>query len=414
MTATNEHMPDGYSPDQMQIFDPELSAVTDTTATFVFSTRTGSGDPAGGDVEVRLDPAGGGRVRRVSSAGDDVDKSDGVRHLVVEGLDPETEYRIGFGAEIAGEVHELFLPKSFTTLRRPPGELLSSVATVSDMHFGEKYCGLGPKDAPGPVFRAADEQVPYWLHMNKSILAEINEYGVDRVVVKGDITSESQLLEFTLARGLLNGLNAPWDAILGNHDMMDPLVDGLDEIRQPAAPARSVDIEGCKLVLIDTNCPGKEYGMFTPERAEALESELGAAGDNPVFVFGHHYVSDPAKRGEYTFGIDRTDSARLLEVLARGRDRPIGGYFAGHTHRNRVRKFAETGSMPLAEVCSTKEYPGGWALYRIYEGGYTQEVRRCAAPRALAWCDKTKEMFGGYYRLYAIGKLGERCFAREW
>ena len=32
--------------------------------------------------------------------------------------------------------------------------------------------------------------------------------------------------------------------------------------------------------------------------------------------------------------------------------------------------------MPFAEIACTKDYPGAWAEYRVYEGGYTQMVRR--------------------------------------
>ena len=31
--------------------------------------------------------------------------------------------------------------RTFRTLRRPPGELLTRIATVNDVHFGETECG---------------------------------------------------------------------------------------------------------------------------------------------------------------------------------------------------------------------------------------------------------------------------------
>jgi hypothetical protein len=88
----------------------------------------------------------------------------------------------------------------------------------------------------------------------------------------------------------------------------------------------------------------------------------------------------------------------------------IVGYFAGHTHRNRVRRFAAARDVPFVEVACTKDYPGAWGEYRVYEGGYTQMVRRATAPAAMVWSEKTRRMFAGLYRDYALGPLGDRCF----
>jgi Icc protein len=58
-----------------------------------------------------------------------------------------------------------------------------------------------------------------------------------------------------------------------------------------------------------------------------------------------------------------------------------------------------------------KDYPGAWAEYRVYEGGYTQVTRRVASPEAMAWTEKTRSMFAGLYRDYALGSLSDRCLS---
>ena len=88
----------------------------------------------------------------------------------------------------------------------------------------------------------------------------------------------------------------------------------------------------------------------------------------------------------------------------------IVGYFAGHTHRNRVRRFAAARSVPIVEVACVKDYPGAWAEYRIHEGGYTQLVRRIDTPDAMDWTERTRGMFAGLYRDYALGGISDRCF----
>ena len=97
-----------------------------------------------------------------------------------------------------------------------------------------------------------------------------------------------------------------------------------------------------------------------------------------------------------------------MAVVAR---RPrIVGYFAGHTHRNRVRRFSATGDVPWVEVACVKDFPGAWAEYRVYEGGILQVFRRISAPDALAWSHKTRDMYGGLYEMYAFGTIEDRCF----
>ena len=146
--------------------------------------------------------------------------------------------------------------------------------------------------------------------------------------------------------------------------------------------------------------------------ADTIEwlDQVAAEADRPVMVFGHHHPWDPGstERPEAYFGINPDDSERLVEVVAR---RPrIVGYFAGHTHRNRVRRFAATGEVPWVEVACVKDFPGAWAEYRVFEGGILQVFRRISAPEALAWSEKTRDLYGGLYEMYAFGALDDRCF----
>ena len=59
----------------------------------------------------------------------------------------------------------------------------------------------------------------------------------------------------------------------------------------------------------------------------------------------------------------------------------FAGYFAGHTHRNRVRRFPATGDKPWVEVACVKDFPGSWAEYRVFDGGVMQVHRRISTAR---------------------------------
>ena len=68
--------------------------------------------------------------------------------------------------------------------------------------------------------------------------------------------------------------------------------------------------------------------------------------------------------------------------------------------------------MGIVEIACVKDYPGAWAEYRVYEGGYTQLAHRIATPAAMAWTEQTRAMFAGLYRDYALGRLKDRCFTQ--
>jgi 3',5'-cyclic AMP phosphodiesterase CpdA len=225
------------------------------------------------------------------------------------------------------------------------------------------------------------------------------------VVVKGDLTAHGRDDELG---AFLDCYQPAFDGRLhwvrGNHD-------AVPRSAVPATGPRQVTLPGVCLALLDTAVVGRAGGAVDDDQLEWLD-QLAAESDRPVLVFGHHHVWGPGEGGrdEGYFGIEPSSSERLAEVVAR---RPaILGYFAGHTHRNRVRRLPVTGEVPWVEVACTKDFPGGWAEYQVYEGGILQVFHRISAsPEALAWTERTRALFGGLYPAYAFGDLGDRCFA---
>jgi len=305
------------------------------------------------------------------------------------GLAPDTDYDLdGF---------------AFRTLPRL-GERLATVATVNDVHYGEEVCGIMDGIPDGPFFSVEPGSEPYPELMNRGAIQEISAIDPDAVVVKGDLTCD--------------GLDEEYDAFLaaygsafgdrlhhvrGNHDAYR------HQTYAPEGPQR-IDVDGLTIALLDTTIPGHTSGQAPVEQVEWLE-DLAAGADRPVLVLGHHHVWNPgaSTRPDDYFGIHPDDSERLIAAVAR--QPMVIGYAAGHTHRNRVRRFAATGTRPWIEVACVKDYPGTWAEYRVFDGGVLQVHRRISTPEALDWTEKTRGMFAGVYGEYAFGALDERCFA---
>ncbi|HEX9258668.1 MAG TPA: metallophosphoesterase [Acidimicrobiales bacterium] len=288
------------------------------------------------------------------------------------------------------------------TLPRPGGELLARVATVNDVHFGEFECGRIDDHPMGPILRAAEGEPPYPLVMNRGAIAEITSIDPDAVLVKGDLTNDGRPEEFAAFREAYGVFGERLSVIRGNHDAYR----GQDEFAGDVC----VDVPGARMLMLDTTIPTQTTGRVTTEQLAWLEA-LAAEADSPVLLFGHHQVWVPGgNRDPGYFGINPDDSEALLEVIARHPN--IAGYFAGHTHRNRVRPHPETGT-PLVEVGCVKDFPGSWAEYRVFEGGVLQVHHRISSPEALAWSERCRHLyrdFGVDYESYALATLDHRCF----
>ena len=322
-------------------------------------------------------------------ADDEAVAHDGTEVRRYDGLSPDTAY------ELDG-----------IALRTLPdlGERLATVTTVNDVHFGEELCGVIDGLDVGPVFESAPGADPYPEVMNRGAIAEMAAIDPDVVVVKGDLTCKGTDDEY--AAFLAAYEPAFGDRLVhvrGNHD-------GYFGGTYAATPTQRVDLPGAILAVLDTTDPGHTPGRVTADQLEWLD-DLAATADRPVLLFGHHHVWSPDsnQRPETYFGILPPASEALVEVVAR---RPaILGYFAGHTHRNRVRRIRATGDRPWTEVACVKDYPGTWAEYRICERGVLQVHRRISTPEALEWSEQTRHMYAGTYADYALGRIEDRCFA---
>jgi predicted phosphodiesterase len=321
----------------------------------------------------------------------------------VTGLEPDTEYALA----VEGVEPNDLLPARVRTLTRPAGKLLATFATVNDVHFGEFECGrIGGPEELGPILSSAPGEPPYPTVMNAGAIAEMQALDPDAVLVKGDLTNLGTDEEYQAFLDAYTQLGARMFHTRGNHD-----AEISDQIAVNAPHV--IELPGVTLAVLDTVHPGVEYGRITADQIAWLD-DLAAATTKPMLVFGHHHPWDPSsdERSEHYFGINPDDSEALCAVITRRE--AIAGYFAGHTHRNRVRHFEAARGVPIVEVACVKDYPGAWAEYRIHEGGYTQIVRRISTPDAMAWTEKTRAMFAGLYRDYALGGQTDRGFTHTW
>jgi predicted phosphodiesterase len=335
--------------------------------------------------------------------GDTSVSSTGPFHVVeVHDLAPDTDHPLHVEGVPASEL----VPAAVRTLPAPSGPVLATVATVNDVHFGETVCGMihdTPEEVLGPWVRAAPGEAPYPVRMNEAAVREIDALDPDVVLAKGDLTCEGSAEEYQAFLDTYARFGDRLYHVRGNHDaMLDPT------LALEGAPY-AVEVGGVTLAVLDTVRPTAAGGQITRHQLGWL-GETAAATPGPVLVFGHHQIWDihaPDRPADY-FGVDPDSSEAFAAVV--GRHENIVGYFAGHTHRNRIRRFAESRDVPFVEVGAVKEYMGVWAEYRIHTGGYTQVLHRLRSHDAMDWSERTRHLYGGIYPAYARGPLEHRCY----
>jgi len=308
--------------------------------------------------------------------------------------------------ELTPDTEHLLDGVNVRTLPRPDGELLCRFTTVNDVHFGETEAGRVDDHTEGPIRRAEPGAPPYPEVMNRAAAVEMAAIDPVAVIVKGDLTADGHQHEWDAFEACYRTpFGERLHVVRGNHDSYRHQAEYAGDQR--------IEMPGVIVALLDTAIPGATTGTISVEQFDRLD-ELCAGADRPVFVMGHHqqWIGDgpDAKRSHDYFGLHPDASDALDEIAARRS--LVVGYAAGHTHRHRVRPMARS-AVASIEVGCTKDFPGTWAEYRVYEGGIMQVVHRMSTPEALAWSESCRGLysdFGVDYEHYALGTLSDRCF----
>jgi 3',5'-cyclic-AMP phosphodiesterase len=326
--------------------------------------------------------------------------------LTVCGLEPDTTYE----AVLSGPGVVRHLATAVRTAPTPQlGEALYRFATISDMHVGERF--VGPARRLRDPRPRPDDLDPYPIRCAVAALAEAQDWGAELLVVKGDLTYAARPAETSLVADALASTRVPVQAILGNHDVAGraDVAAVLGERGIPAhRDACSMDLPGLRLVFGHTPVPGLHGGRLGGEHARDL-AELAGGTAGPVVLIVHHPPRRLPVQTYYPPSISWRDSNRLLgEVSAQN---PSTLVLAGHTHRNRL--YRSHGVL-VSEVGATKDYPGQWAGYTVYERGIRQVVRRIMRPDVIAWTEMTKRVALGLWGWWSPGRLSDRCWVVEW
>jgi hypothetical protein len=322
--------------------------------------------------------------------------------VVVGGLSPNTAYEVLASARGVPR----FCAGRLATLRPPMGRLLCRFATVSDLHVGEKWFGiLGRIHDP-----CRDETFP--VRALQAGLDEIASWGAELVVAKGDLTRKTSPAEVRDVARILAGGPVPVEALLGNHDNGRVNARAVLESEGLAVAwgPKARDLPGIRLVLQSTDHgnPGHRWGQLPPAVGRRIAA-LAAEARTGAWVGLHHPPERHRLPTVYPPGLPFDDAQAFLKALAEAKPGTL--VTCGHRHRNRR---YDLGPVVVSEVGSTKDYPGVWAGYKVFEGGLLQTVRRISRPDVISWTEATRRAMNGQWGRWSPGRLADRCFTIDW
>lgn len=359
------------------------------------------GDAASSEpVRIRVEGAPGGLLDVEADAA-------AVGAVDVTGLEPGGKVRITATLPRAGR-SPVVLRHDARTLASPPGAEVFRFATVNDVHLGDRAFGLLPKRTEPYV---ADRE-PFPLRCLRASVDEALAWGAQALVVKGDLTALSRKPELEQAAEVFAAVPVPVHVLLGNHDTLRGFAfaaktlasRGIEVADRPTA----FDHPGIRVVLLPTISIRHGFGVLEETWADDTAALVAGAGSG-AFVAMHHYPQRFRYPMMWPPGVAAPMSSRLLDGIAEAN--PATLVAAGHSHRHRRHHH---GPLTVAEVGSTKDYPGTWAGYVVHEGGVRQVTKRVARPDCIAWTEHTRSTLFGIWGVWAPGVRSHRCFTIDW
>jgi 3',5'-cyclic-AMP phosphodiesterase len=178
-----------------------------------------------------------------------------------------------------------------------------TIAHISDPHVGSPYF------------------VP---NLMNRVIVELNELAPDVIVNTGDLTNEGYRQEYKSWCAYRDRIRSPMLTVTGNHDARNV---GYLHFEELVGPRHwSADVQGVRIVGVDSSEPDINDGQIGRERYEWIKEQFASRADLKVFALHHHLLPVPGTGRERSVVNDAGD---LLEVLI---ESGVQLVLSGHKH----------------------------------------------------------------------------------
>lgn len=175
------------------------------------------------------------------------------------------------------------------------------------------------------------------------------------LVFTGDLADRGEPEAYATLRSIVEPAAAAMGAIvvwtMGNHDERAPFASGLFDSDDDAFQDRVHEVDGLRIIALDTSVPGYHHGELRPEQLAWLADVLATPAEHGTMLAMHHPpLPLPMLRAAEL--IELHDQQALAEVIA-GTD--VRGILAGHLHLSTWSTFAGVPVCVASASCYTSD-----------------------------------------------------------
>ena len=233
------------------------------------------------------------------------------------------------------------------------GNLL--METMKFVHLTDTHMNAPGKDGLLAKFNLADKVKMTFRHLQETGVAP------EFVVITGDLAHEGDAEDYAYIRKLLDEgsalIGAPVYVVLGNHDHRPAFRSGfLGELPTEEPYYYAHDIQGLRLIGLNSQIPGKHNGRIDEEQLAWLKAQLETPAPKGTIIALHHPL----------MGVIGMPGDHLMEnrdeILKAISGTDVVGVLAGHVHSNNVGvqqgilNVAATGTAFSGEMADKEHY----------------------------------------------------------
>lgn len=201
----------------------------------------------------------------------------------------------------------------------------------------------------------------------------------DALVFTGDLADKAEPDAYARLREMVEPVAAEMGAqvvwVMGNHDERAPFARGLYDTDDAGPQYRVHDVDGLRIVALDTSVPAYHHGELRAGQLEWLRDVLSTPAEHGTLLAMHH-PPIPVPMLEVAAVIELHDQAALAEVLEGSDVRCILG---GHFHYSSYSTFAgipvsvasagcyTTDPAPLARFISGVDGHQSFTMAHVYD-----------------------------------------------
>jgi 3',5'-cyclic AMP phosphodiesterase CpdA len=206
----------------------------------------------------------------------------------------------------------------------------------------------------------------------------------DAVLVSGDLTDDGAEEGYRVAREMLARLEVPLHVLPGNHDDRARLREAFDLPGVGDEPINySTAVGDLRLVLLDSNVPGRDPGSCDAERMAWLDGELASQPERPTILAVHHTPLATGIPEWDAINLVASDREALGAVVRRHSQ--LRAIVGGHLHRVAASALAGCPvlSAPSAYLQVRPNFdrdeviwvdPPGFAIHALRDGELSSQV----------------------------------------